>query len=406
METALRILHVMDHSLPKSDGYSIRAKYLLEAQVATGHQVTVLTSPSQGENAAPLVAGGIEYRRSGYTSFERALVARGAKHLVFGRAIARALGATLDELPFDVVHAHTPFTVARVALREAHRRGLPMVYEKRNLWEESARARGKASGRWPWYQIARAMDRAVTVRADAVCTITHALRAATISIGAAPERVVVVGNGADTEAFAPRKAPDELRSRCLNGGDFVIGFLGSFFSFEGLPLLVEAFAALRARYPGARLVLVGDGEDRAKVDAAVARMNLAEVTWFPGAVPHSEVLDFYASMDVLVYARYASPLTDMISPLKPLEPMAMERAVVGSSVGGIRELIEDNETGLIFQAGSRESLMEKLDLLLSCRVDAMAMGRRAREFVVQNRQWHQMSLRYMDAYRAAGVKGA
>ncbi len=79
---------------------------------------------------------------------------------------------------------------------------------------------------------------------------------------------------------------------------------------------------------------------------------------------------------------------------------------MGSSVGGIRELIEDNETGLIFQAGSRDSLMEKLDLLLSRRVDAAAMGRRAREFVVNNRQWKQMSSCYLDAYRAAGVRGA
>jgi glycosyltransferase involved in cell wall biosynthesis len=218
--------------------------------------------------------------------------------------------------------------------------------------------------------------------------------------------VVVVGNGADTDAFVPRAAPPELRARCLNGGDFVIGFLGSFFSFEGLPLLVEAFAELRGRYPGARLVLVGDGEDRAKVDAAVTRLGLNDTAWVPGAVPHSQVLDYYAAMDVLVYARYPSPLTDMISPLKPLEPMAMARAVVGSSVGGIRELIEDNETGLIFQAGSKNSLMEKLDLLLSRRVDATAMGRRAREFVIEHRQWKHMAARYQDAYRAAGVKGA
>ena len=406
MAPALGILHVMDHSLPRSDGYSIRAKYLLEAQAAAGHRVTVLTSPSQGDGAPDVELGGIRYRRSAYTRLERALVARGGKHLVFGRAIARHLSAALGAERFDVVHAHTPFTVARAALREARRRGLPVVYEKRNLWEESARARGKASGRWPWYQAARAMDRAVTLRADAVCTITEALRAATVALGASPDRVVVVGNGADTEAFAPRSPPPDLRARCLRGGDFVVGFLGSFFSFEGLPLLVDAFAQLRDRHPGARLLLVGDGEDRAKVDAAVARLGLADVVSVPGAVPHAQVLDYYAAMDVLVYPRYASPLTDMISPLKPLEPMAMERAVVGSSVGGIRELIEDGQTGLIFEAGSRASLVEKLALLLSRRVDAAALGRRAREFVIQRRQWRHMADRYQDAYRAAGVRGA
>ena len=406
MARSLRIIHVMDHSVPKSDGYSIRAKYLLEAQAAAGHHVTVLTSPTQGDGATALDAGGIAYRRSAYTALEKKVVARGAKHAVFGRAIARHLAAALDREPFDVIHAHTPFTVARAALGQSRRRGIPMVYEKRNLWEESARARGKASGRWPFYQLSRALDRYITVRADAVCTITEALRKSTVELGAAPDRVVVVGNGADTDTFVPRAAPPELRARCLKGGDFVIGFIGSFFSFEGLPLLVEAFAALRGRFPGARLVLVGDGEDRAKVDEAVARLGVGDAAWVPGAVPHAQVLDHYAAMDVLVYPRYSSPLTEMISPLKPLEPMAMERAVIGSDVGGIRELIEDGETGLIFRAGSKESLMQKLETLLSRQVDVATLGRRARQFVIEKRQWRHMAARYLDAYRAAGVHGA
>ena len=74
--------------------------------------------------------------------------------------------------------------------------------------------------------------------------------------------------------------------------------------------------------------------------------------------------------------------------------------------GARRELIEDNETGLIFQAGSKESLMEKLDLVLSRRVDVAAMGRRARQFVIERRQWHHQAARYDDAYRAAGVRGS
>ena len=253
----------MDHSLPKTDGYSIRAKYLLEAQAASGHEITVLTSPSQGAGALAQQTSGVSYRRCDYNRWEKQMVKYGTKHLVFGRAIARELSSLLADGRFDIVHAHTPFTVARTALIEARKRCLPFVYEKRNLWEESARARGKASGRWPLYQVARAMDRWVTVRADAVCTITEALRANTVELGASANRVFVVGNGADTNAFVPRTPPAELRERCLRMGNFVIGFLGSFFSFEGLPMLVEAFAALRSKYPGARLVLVGDGEDRA-----------------------------------------------------------------------------------------------------------------------------------------------
>ena len=155
----MRIIHVMDHSLPKTSGYTIRAKYLLEAQAASGHDITVLTSPSQGPDAIDEQVGGIRYCRTHYSNWESSLVRKGAKHIVFGRAIGRALSAILAQGQFDVVHAHTPFHIARVAQREARKRKLPFIYEKRNLWEESARARGKAVGRWPLYDISRALDR-------------------------------------------------------------------------------------------------------------------------------------------------------------------------------------------------------------------------------------------------------
>lgn len=399
----MKILHIMDHSLPLTDGYTIRAKYMLEAQAAAGHEVTVLTSPSQGPDAADVAINRVRYYRSHYTNFESDAVVLGAKQLVFGKAIARGITGLMAQQHFDLIHAHTPFTIARVALAEARKREIPFVYEKRNLWEESARARGKMSGKWPLYQIARAMDRWVSVRADAVCTITQALCANTVARGASKDRVFVVGNGVDIEAFAPQAANAEIRARCAGNIEnaFVIGFVGSFFSFEGLPLLVEAFAELSPKYPHARLVLVGDGEDRQRVEELVAKLALGDRAWVVGSVPHHCVLEYYAAMDVLVYGRYPSMLTNMISPLKPLEPMAMARCVVGSNVGGIAELIDDGKTGLLFEAGSRPALIATLEKLLCGKVNTVALGEKARAHVVANRQWCKMSAAYEPAYTRA-----
>lgn len=391
----------MDHSLPRGDGYSIRAKYLLEAQAARGHRVTVLTSPSQGEDAGDELINGVSYRRTSYTVAEDGIRRRGGKHLVFGRAVHRGLERLLDESQCDLIHAHTPFTVARVALRSARRRRLPFVYEKRNLWEESARARGKLSGRWPWFQLARWLDRRVTVNADAVCTITEALRMHTIRLGATPERVFVVGNGVDTDAFTPRAAPAPLRAECAAGSDRVLGFVGSFFSFEGLPLLVEVCAQLRQRFPDLRLVLVGEGEDHPRLAAMIERLQLERNVWLVGRVPHARVTEFYSAIDVLVYPRYPSDLTEMISPLKPLEPMAMGRCVVASDVGGLRELIRDGETGLLFEAGSASALAATLESVLGGRVDTARLGAQARDYVINHRQWREMSGCYDAAYARA-----
>lgn len=400
----MKIVHVMHHSLPVSDGYSIRAKYLLEAQVALGHQVTVLTSCGQGANTSDAVIDGITYLRSHYTGWEQRAVPNPAKHLVIGRAIRRRLARLLDETSHDIVHGHTPFTVALPALQEAGRRRIPFVYEKRNLWEESAQARGKAIGRWPWFQAARAADRWVTMQSDAVCTITQALRNRTIAQGIPVERVFVVGNGVDVAAFAPRPASPELRARCAPGGSPVIGFIGSFFAYEGLPMLVSAMAALHPRYPQARLVLVGDGEDTSRLVSLVREHGLEEVVCLTGRVPHDQVLDYYAIMDALVYPRLRSTLTDLISPLKPLEAMAMARCIIGSDVGGIRELIRDGETGLVFEAQSQTALEAKLEFVLSGQVGAGVLGERARSYVVAERQWRHMAMAYEAVYRQAALR--
>jgi glycosyltransferase involved in cell wall biosynthesis len=390
----------MDHSLPASDGYAIRAKYLLEAQVALGHEVTVLTSPSQGA-AEEETRVGVSYRRSSYTRLERELVRGGAKHLVFRRAIRRRMRELLGRQSFDIVHAHTPFTVASAAMQEARTHRLPWIYEKRNLWEESARARGKSSGRWPWYQASKALDLWVTRRAGAVCTITQALKAHTVTRGVSPDSVFVVGNGVDTDVCTPRPAPAELRARCLGAGDFVLGFVGTFFSFEGLPMLVDAFAVLHGKYPRVRLVLVGDGEDKPQLEALVEKNRLQSAVWLPGRVVHDRALDFCAAMDVLVYPRRRSLLTEMISPLKPLEPMAMGRCVLASDVGGIRELIQDGRTGLLFRADSQRDLLRRLEELADRRLDVAALGARAREHVVACRQWRDIARAYDAAYHHA-----
>lgn len=397
----MQIVHVMDHSFPQGDGYSVRAKYMIEAQVATGHKITVLTSPSQGFESNDLVAAGVQYRRIHYSKWERKMVALGGKHMIFGRAIRRGLSRLLDHDHFEVVHAHTPFTVAAPALAEARKRGIPFVYEKRNLWEESARARGKPSGRWPFYSLAKLLDQRVTLRADAICTITNALKTKTIAMGVETDRIFVVGNGVDTTEFAPMVCSSALRARCVGSGDFVIGFVGSFFSFEGLPLLVQAFATVQRCHHGARLVLVGDGEDRALVERTIAELGLADFVTVTGRVPHAEVSDFYAAMDVLVYPRYRSALTETISPLKPLEPMAMGRCVIGSDVGGIMELVTDGLTGLIFKAGSVPDLASKLNDLISKKIDVALMGGNARAYVHANRQWQAMSALYELAYARA-----
>jgi PEP-CTERM/exosortase A-associated glycosyltransferase len=391
----------MSESLPNIVGYTIRAKYLLEAQASSGHDVFVLTSPNQGGDAVDERIGAVEYFRSHYSSSERRLVALGAKQFGFQRSVKRRLTDLVAGGGFDLIHAHTPFTVALPALKVARRHGLPFVYEKRNLWEESARARGKWAGRWPFYQASRMIDTYITRSADAVCVITDALRNSTIHMGVDPARIVVVKNGVDVWKFQPEQPPKELRDRCLNGGSIVFGFIGSFFKFEGLPFLIRTFARCVKRYSGMRLVLIGDGEDMEAIRRIVSEEKIENRVWIPGKVPHEHVRDYYAAIDVFVYPRSLSALTELISPLKPLEAMAMERCVVGSDVGGIRDLMKDGETGILYRAGDMDDLASKLSAIAEGKLGHNQIGCRAKEYVERNHQWTVVARSYEDAYRKA-----
>jgi len=395
----VRVLHVIYQSLPIIGGYTTRAKYLFEAQAASGQRVTVLTSPSQGIDAEDQEITGIKYLRSHYVRWEKQIVFLGGKQLVFGRAINCKLKKLIKGGEFNVIHAHTPFTVALPALKIASKLHIPFVYEKRNLWEESARARNKLSGRWPIYQLAKYMDRWVTHRADMVITITETLRQHTIKMGVAPEKVIVVGNGVDVDTFTPRIPDPALLERCLQGGSFIIGYVGSFFKFEGLPLLLKSFAEVVKVHSGARLVLVGDGEDRKNIEILCRQLGIEDRCLLAGKVLHNKVMDYYSVMDVLVYPRYRSKLTDMISPLKPLESMAMAKAVVVSDVGGMRALVEHGKNGLFFDAGSKDSLSAILKKFVIQPNKAKELGNQARSYVSEHRQWRKIAKKYEDAYK-------
>lgn len=397
----MRVLHVMRESLPNIIGYTIRAKYLLEAQAGYGNEVHVLTSPDHGESLADEKIAGVTYHRSGYFPIEKLIARWGGKQLVFGRAITRRLRELILAMEFDVVHVHTPFTLALPVLAIAKRHSIPVVYEKRNLWEESAKARGKYSGRAPFYQLSQMIDRYATRSADAVCVITGSLKQHTVNMGVDQDKIIIVQNGVDIDKFGPKSPNEQLRNKCLNGGKVVIGFIGSFFKFEGLPLLVNAFAELAKRNNGIRLVLVGNGEDMPAVEQAIKEQNIEEKVLLTGRVSHDMVNEYYQAIDIFVYPRLLSTLTNLISPLKPLEPMAIGKVVIGSNVGGLRDLISNGSTGLIFKAGIKEDLVNKLAMVINGKVDCARLAAQARGYVCNHRQWKIIAKEYEVAYERA-----
>ena len=170
-----------------------------------------------------------------------------------------------------------------------------------------------------------------------------------VARGIPDHKVTVIANAVDRNAFRGAGAPDPaLAARLGLGGKRVLGFFGSFYSYEGLHLLLRAVPLMQRRRSDIAVLLVGGGPEEDGLRALASELGLGCSAVFTGRVPHDEIGRYYDLADMLVFPRLSLRLTELVTPLKPLEAMAQERIVVASNVGGHRELIRDRETGYLF----------------------------------------------------------
>jgi PEP-CTERM/exosortase A-associated glycosyltransferase len=400
----MRILHVLDHSLPLHSGYAFRTAAILREQHAQGFETLQLTTPRQNGGSAteedadalrfhrtPLASGGVDALPGGRYVREMA-------------ATARRLDDLLTQWRPDVVHAHSPVLNALPALRVARRHGIPVVYEVRALWEDAAVDHGTTREGSPRYRASRALETWVLRCVDHVTTICEGLRREIVSRRVPVGRVTVIPNAVDPREFTFGVPADAaLRAKLGLTGKRVLGFAGSFYGYEGLDLLVDAFAKLARERSDLALLLVGGGPQDEALRAQVAALGLGPRVIFTGRVPHHEVQHYYELIDVLAYPRRSMRLTELVTPLKPLEAMAQGRMFVASDVGGHRELVRDGETGFLFKAGDVGALAARIAKVLGDEASWPRIARAGRSFVENERTWAASVRRYRDAYGAVAT---
>jgi PEP-CTERM/exosortase A-associated glycosyltransferase len=395
----MRVLHVLDHSLPLHSGYTFRTRAILKAQGALGLEVRGITGQRHAASGPdPERAEGLTFHRTPGTPSGPPLWREWREVSALAAAIERLAGRWRP----DVLHAHSPALCGLAALRAARRLGLPLVYEIRAFWEDAAVGNGTGREGSAKYRLTRALENHVVARADAVVTICAGLRDDLVARGVAPERITLSPNGVDLALFGDPPAPDPALAASLRlSGGPVIGFIGSFYDYEGLDGLIDAMPLLLAREPGARLILVGGGPMDAALRARAAASPAAAAIHFTGRVPHAEVERWYALMDIMAYPRKASRLTELVTPLKPLEAMAQGKLVAASAVGGHRELIADGITGALFAPDDPAACAAALATLAADRSGWAAMRAAGREHVRAHHDWAVNARRYPAVYQTA-----
>jgi PEP-CTERM/exosortase A-associated glycosyltransferase len=398
----LRILHVLDHSLPLHSGYTFRTLAILSQQRALGWETFQLTSPKQGgaQEREEHVDDWAFYRTPPASGFLTKLPLIQYRCLM--RALRTRLAEVVDSVHPDIIHAHSPVLDAFPALAVGRATGIPVVYEVRAFWEDAAVDQGTAREWGPRYRLTRALETRALQRADAVTTICGGLRNDMLQRGIPADKITVIPNAVDISQFhLTANADTELLGKYGLTRGKTLGFAGSFYAYEGLDALLRAMPLVLRAVPQARLLLLGGGPQEADLRALAAHLDLKRVVHFTGRVPHSQMTRYYSAMDVMVYPRVSRRLTELVTPLKPLEAMATGKLVVASDVGGHRELIRDGYNGYLFRAGSDERLAECLIKLLNAPASWDQVITHGREFVERERTWAASVARYRAVYTDA-----
>lgn len=393
----MRILHILDHGLPLHSGYTFRTRAILKAQMARGWEVAAVTGCRHGKfDADEETIDGIPFHRTPRVNSGPPVIGE----LREVAAFARRIEAVARKWRPDILHAHSPVLDAMAAQRVADRLGLPLVYEIRAFWEDAAVGNGTGREGSLKYRATRALETRAVRKADAVAVICEGLKRDLAARGIDPGKIFVSPNGVDLTLFgAPLPHDAALAAQLGIAGAETIGFIGSFYDYEGLDVLIDAMAALVAARSSLHLILVGGGPMEAQLRAQAEASPAADRIRFVGRVPHQEVERYYSLVDVLVYPRKAMRLTDLVTPLKPLEAMAQRRLVAASDVGGHRELIRDGDTGTLFAPDDPAALAASVAGLLADRDQWDARRARARAFVENERNWAVNVARYESVYQ-------
>ncbi len=395
----MKILHILDHSIPLHSGYTFRTKAILEQQRKLGWETLQVTS------AKHLIAKAEIEEIDGLTFYRSAPISSWlAKLPVLNQwAIVLSLEKRLDDIILqhkpDILQAHSPALNGWAALKAAKKHNIPLVYECRAFWEDAAVDHGTASEGGLRYYLTKMLETYIFKQADAITTICEGLRADIMSRGIAAEKITVIANAVDIDQFICGVAADrDLRADLGLQDKIVLGFIGSFYAYEGLPLLLEALPIVLQKQPTVRLLLVGGGPQEALLKQKVQALGLEGYIIFTGRVNHERVQDYYNQVDIFIYPRLSMRLTELVTPLKPLEAMAQGRLVVASDVGGHKELMVEGVTGCLFKAGDKHALAHTVLSLLNAPESWDAMRKAGRSFVEQQRNWARSVSCYKNIY--------
>lgn len=398
----MKILHVLDHSIPLHSGYTFRTRSILHEQAKLGWETAHVTSIKHINATGPEEVHDnlLFYRTKNTNSILARIPIVNQLYVIY--TLQKRLADVIEKERPDIVHAHSPCLNGIAAINAAKKFSIPVVYEMRASWEDAAVEHGTTKTGSLRYRLTRALETFVFKRVQGITTICNGLKQDITArdIGEIP--IQVIPNAVNVEEFSNVcTTAKSIRKQFDLGQSYVVGFIGSFYAYEGLELLVDALHVMRSSDLDVKALLVGGGPEEENLRQQVKRLGLEDRVIFTGRVPHEHVDKYYDVIDVLVYPRVSARLTDIVTPLKPLEAMAMGKVFVASDVGGHVEVLPERLHSVLFKAGSVDALVHALEATIANKPLQALFSGWARKHVANERNWAKSVAGYIPLYEQA-----
>lgn len=355
----MKILHIVYQSLPNISGSSIRTRDIVMSQKEIGLNPFVLSSPFQnGISGAEIdIIHGVKHIRS-YNKKPQFLVSE-TKTPLYNRIIKsfeiisfykKAKKVVQTEKP-DVIHAHATFFCAIVAIALGKQFNIPVCYEVRSLWEEREKKSAVSFIETIQPKIIYYLETKCMRNVDQVIVINENLKNEIISRGI--NNIEIIPNAVNLNLL--KKNRDLTKPR----KELAFGYIGSVSSIEGLDLAVKVWSKLEKEGFKNKFHIFGNGSFLKELKTLTTSLGVNNIV-FHGNIDSDQISQAFNQVDVIVNPRIKSRISDTVTPLKPLEAMAYKKLVIASDVGGMRELIKDNKTGVLFKSDSEQALKETI----------------------------------------------
>lgn len=416
----IKVLHLLQQSLPNNAGYSIRSHYILKYQkeFLTPY---ALTRPFFMRNNDPEIYDGIKYYRfpkkpslelfdSFFSSkyFWKKLFFDYSPENIFiylffdlFKIPSRFIRKLAIKKHVDIIHGHTPYIFADMGYKASLKLDIPFIYEVRGFWEDTKVVLGIFKKDGVDYKYTQRRETELMRKADTVITLGEMMKKEILRRRINSDKVHIIPNGVDVDKFKPRAPDEDLKKSLGHSGKLLVGYIGSIGRIEGIEYLIKSLKYLSDSLDKVEIMLVGGCNDDygQELKDLAKRDGVRDRVHFIGRVPVFQVQRYYSILDIVVIPRINARVNRLVTPLKQLEAMAMEKVVITSDLPALKEMIIPGISGDCFKPENPKALARKIECYALNKGLRMDLGRSARNYVIENHDWKKIAKKYESIYK-------